>query len=278
MTAGPLGGAEVRGVGRARLRGREPHGHTGLDADADLAERALQDVRAVARRVHPAALDLVRGREPARAPGDVLADRPGAGAARVAVRRMRSSIVAPAGVVWSKKRAATMCAVWRAAARRRRGFSLSRGRPWRARSALCRHSTAARTTCDVRAGRRDVDVRAALRLGGGGHEQRDEREQGREERHPAKKGGAEQGDGLPVLGASGRWFVRPEAPERSFGNPAGSWRSSVALRPVLADGLPFREANLSFIGSARAILRLWTIGVRPARHCASRTAAAAARR
>src|SRR3954452_13478950 len=74
---------------------------------------------------------------------------------------MRSSIVAPAGVVWSKKRAATMCSAWRSAARRRRGFSRSAGSPWRARSALWRHSTAARTTSTLaRVGRRLVLAQA----------------------------------------------------------------------------------------------------------------------
>jgi hypothetical protein len=91
----------------------------------------------------------------------------------------------------------------------------------------------------------EVGVGTALRLRlRGGREQRDEGDQSREERRPANKRGAEQGHGLPVLVASIDWSVRPEAPERSFGNPADSRASPVVLRPVLADGLPFREANL----------------------------------
>ena len=56
----------------------------GDDAEADLAVLRLQDVRAVAGRVHPGDHDRARGGEVAGAPGEVLADPPGAAARQVA--------------------------------------------------------------------------------------------------------------------------------------------------------------------------------------------------
>src|SRR4051794_37143860 len=70
---------ELVDVGRARAAGRRAEG----DADPDLAEAAVEDVGAVAGRVHPG-VDDPGGRHgaPGR-PGDVLAQRPRAGALEV---------------------------------------------------------------------------------------------------------------------------------------------------------------------------------------------------
>src|SRR5215218_2082383 len=69
-------GAELRRVGRACAVGARRV--TGSDVDPDLAVAAVEDVVAVARRVHPRLYDRGGGRERAGAPGEVLADAPGA--------------------------------------------------------------------------------------------------------------------------------------------------------------------------------------------------------
>src|SRR5918998_5356027 len=73
---------EVRRVGGA-LQAAGIDGRSQSDADADLAELAPEDVGLVAWRPHPGPVDLGGRAEVARAPGDVLAQRP-ALAARVA--------------------------------------------------------------------------------------------------------------------------------------------------------------------------------------------------
>src|SRR5215208_4590304 len=84
---------EVRRVGRAVLAAG--HRVAGGDPDPDLAELAPQDVRPVARRLHPGTLDLGRRGEAAGAPGDVLAQRPavpaGVAGAEDAIRHVRAA-------------------------------------------------------------------------------------------------------------------------------------------------------------------------------------------
>ena len=79
---GLAAGAELGRVGR----GRAADGHGGAvgHADADLAERGVEDVRAVSRAVHPGLGDHLRGSPSARAPGQVLAHGPAARAAQIA--------------------------------------------------------------------------------------------------------------------------------------------------------------------------------------------------
>src|SRR3954470_15189172 len=75
------GGEGGPGGGRAADARHRP---AASDADPDLAEAAAQDVRPVRRAVPPAAHDRPRRGVVERAPGDVLADRPGARPAQVA--------------------------------------------------------------------------------------------------------------------------------------------------------------------------------------------------
>src|SRR3954468_3960812 len=75
--------AEIRRVRRTLVGGRRG-GIAEHDADPDLAEAAAQDVRAVPGGVHPRLVDLGRGGEVARAPADVLAERPRPAGAHVA--------------------------------------------------------------------------------------------------------------------------------------------------------------------------------------------------
>ena len=92
--AGSAGAGAARGGARGALDDAEL-GHergaavararvAGDDAEADLAIRGHEDVGAVAGRVHPGGHDRARGGELAGAPGEVLADPPGAAVGQVA--------------------------------------------------------------------------------------------------------------------------------------------------------------------------------------------------
>src|SRR3954466_3120436 len=76
--------AELGRVRRGRPGGAGAPRRAADDADADLAVPAVEDVAAVPRGVHPGAHDPCRRRRPAGAPGEVLAQRPGAHAAQIA--------------------------------------------------------------------------------------------------------------------------------------------------------------------------------------------------
>ena len=148
-----------------------------------------------------------------------------------------------------------MWAAWRAAARRRRGFSLSRGSPWRARSALCRHSTATRTTSRfARVGLRltlaQVSAWAAAGASSATSASRAARSGVRRTKVMRNKVTASR---CSVL----RSVVRPtRAPERSFGNPADSSAEprGFASRPRGRFALSGGEPEC-FIGYATAFLR-----------------------
>ena len=74
--------AEVEHERRARALPGDRHARR--DADADLAELAVEDHAAVGRAVHERPEDRRRGRGGAGAPADVLAERPVVRAAEVA--------------------------------------------------------------------------------------------------------------------------------------------------------------------------------------------------
>src|SRR3954451_3152635 len=84
--------ARVSAAARAELgderagagRGARPARRAGGEADADLAEGPVEDVRAVPGRAHPGAHDLPRRGVAAGAPREVLAQRPAVYAAQVA--------------------------------------------------------------------------------------------------------------------------------------------------------------------------------------------------
>src|SRR3954468_10681754 len=62
-------------------RSRRPKALTGgaePDPDSDVPERSVEDVRPVTRRMHPAVDDRLRRRQRARAPRNVLSERPAA--------------------------------------------------------------------------------------------------------------------------------------------------------------------------------------------------------
>src|SRR3954469_13311475 len=106
---------------------------------------------------------------------------------------MRSSMVAPAGSVWSKKCAPTMCEAWRSAARRRRGFSRSGGSRWRALGVVqAQHGGADRL--EVGPARLDVGVGAALRVGAGRRGESGESERDGKATRPAEGDGREHGE------------------------------------------------------------------------------------
>ena len=170
--------AEVRGVGGARSARPKPHGHAGPDADPDLAERALQDVRAVAGDPSSCAGSAPRSRA---GPRPRRCSRRSTSGGRRSCSRCggcgrdrrpgRGRVLEEVG--------ADHVQAWRAAARRRRGFSLSRGRPWRAaRRCAGTERRCGRPRCS-RASARRRRWRSP-RLRGGGYEQRDEREQAAE--------------------------------------------------------------------------------------------------
>ena len=183
---------------------------------------------------------------------------------------MRSTIVWPAGVVWSKKPRETMFALWPSAASRRRALARSSGSPRSQRIWLCRHRIASRIRSPLLpSGARSastqpscalwarwsvvalvpVYVQSAL---------------ARMSRWLACEAIAAAGVSRPVQNSdTARMRVRRsegvafELPQNvvsgssavtkcrmldTFGGPAGSW-SPVALRPVLADGLPFRRGG-----------------------------------
>src|SRR3954453_16627576 len=75
--------AEVRRVGAAGGGGAGRDRGAGGYPDPDVAERPIEDVRPMARRMHPGVDDRARRAEAARSPGDVLADAPGVGAVEV---------------------------------------------------------------------------------------------------------------------------------------------------------------------------------------------------
>src|SRR3954469_4645716 len=158
---------------------------------------------------------------------------------------MRSSMVAPAGSVWSKKCASTMCEAWRSAARRRRGFSPSGGSRWRARSALCRHSTAARTASRL-APLGSTWVLAQPCAWAPAGAARAARVSATARRRALRT----VTDGNTADDLRGTSVDRCDGPSDPAVNSVlrqPGWLidvSPVALRPVLADGLPFREANL----------------------------------
>src|SRR5436305_11387886 len=78
--------SEILRIGRAAERRRGDR-NPGGDAGPDVAEPDPQDVGAVPGAVHPCAHDRRRRREPAAAPGEVLAQEPPAGARQVAGAR-----------------------------------------------------------------------------------------------------------------------------------------------------------------------------------------------
>ena len=78
---GALDDAELRHERGAAVAGARVAGD---DAEADLAIRGHEDVGAVAGRVHPGGHDRLRAGELAGAPGEVLADPPGAAVRQVA--------------------------------------------------------------------------------------------------------------------------------------------------------------------------------------------------
>src|SRR5215208_4061604 len=188
---------------------------------------------------------------------------------------MRSTIVTPDGVVCSKNPRETMSLEWATAARRRRAFSRSSGSPRPARIWLCRQRMAERIApslppvgarsafsqlcwavrasglpramwartgfegratpfagpaCEVAAGTRSPaqrTVSAAVRRSGWGM---GVRPPGADERLE--------------FGLGARRFPKCRYVARSFGSPAGS-ESPVALRPVLAEGLPLSGRRAS---------------------------------
>ena len=187
-------------------------------------------------------------------------------------------------------------------------FSRSVGRPFSARIWLCRQRIASRTSSRFSAAGSSVvfwhvidgglglrllgrDLRAltgalvaerdrrldglGLLLAGVGGRSGDE--------HAGGDGGDGQDSSEDGLGGHGRDLHvagvgsvggsgRPDVPcqHESFGSPAGS-ESPVALRPALADGLPFREARTLLLPSSAGARETFTFGwtyVRgPLRYC-----------
>ena len=132
-----------------------------------------------------------RGGEPAGAPGDVLAERPAAGAARVAGaadavdhrRPARRRVVEEVGVDHVRGVALGGAAQARVLAQPRQAVAGALG--------VVQAQDGAAHDFEVGAGRLDVGVGAALRLGARGCEQRDEREQAQQGPAPCEEGGTE---------------------------------------------------------------------------------------